>query len=377
MVDQSSYPSKGQVPLPLSNIIARKGSPRTRDLYKIVFAGLICFGWFGYSRVFSFSQQLSLKVASKPAPACSPSNAPPGSHEAIVLPRREQQGSWIGNTWIPPKGWKYYSVDELISFYGGKSLLWVGDSTGWGASRTLYEILNRQTGSRYLQSGPVVKPSGELSGKYPCNAFGHARDEHPQSFCQDMPESTGPGQHFLFTRINTLFQLESFLLDEISGKSNMTKSVDLFIVSLGVWEAVRPQDCEDRSGKNRTTYALLNDTIALLDQFQSSNKMLIVWRTSGHGKEHQKKFIVDLNEKAMDLIDNFSNKHATTSNLTYVDWGGAVLPRSFGVDQIKGDVFPHYGVEARHAALQMITNQVAGMDAAMKRKIGLQERNSE
>jgi hypothetical protein len=372
MVDQSPHPSKGQAVPPLSNIIARIAS--TRDFYKIVLAGLICFGLLGYSRVFSFSQQLSLIVVSKPAPTCSPSNVfvPPRTHEAIILPRREQRGSWIGNTWIPPKGWKYYSVDELISFYGERSLLWVGDSTGFGASSTLYEILNRQTGSKYLQKNDFVKPHDNVSLSCPCDAFGHPRDVWPRSTCKKMPESSGPDHHFLFTRLNTLYQLESFLLDEISGKSNMTKSVDLFIVSLGVWEALRPKDCKDRSGKNRTTNALLNDTIALLEQFQSS-KTLTVWRTSGHAHERNKTFINDFNEKAMDLIDNFSNN--ATSNLTFVDFGGAVLPRSFGVDLIRGDMFPHYGVEPRHATIQMITNQVAGMAAEMKR--GIQEKNSE
>jgi hypothetical protein len=108
--------------------------------------------------------------------------------------------------------------------------------------------------------------------------------------------------------------------------------------------------------------------LALLEQFQSS-MTLTVWRTSGHAHERNKTFIVDFNDKAMDLIDNFSNN--TTSNLTFVDWGGgAVLPRSFGVDLIRGDIFPHYGVEPRHAAIQMITNQVAGMDAEMKRNTG-------
>jgi hypothetical protein len=67
----------------------------------------------------------------------------------------------------------------------------------------------------------------------------------------------------------------------------------------------------------------------------------------------------------MDMIDDFSLKRQSsnnaTSNLTYVDWGGAVLPRSFGNDRITGDHLAHYGVEARHAAIQMITNQVAGM----------------
>jgi hypothetical protein len=342
-------------------LVGMRAKVSARGLRNILLAAaLIGVAASVYLRVF-FSQ-LSFDVGTTIA-ACSPNVSPPRTNRPIVLKRREQRGSWIGNTWIPPKGWKYYSEDELIAFYGARSLLWVGDSTGWGASRTLFEILNHKTGSKYLQSPAVVLPSSNLSSKFPCDAFGYSRDEHPQSFCREMPEGR-PGGQFLFTRINTLTGLESFLLDEISQKSNMTKSVDLIIVSLGVWEQVRPQDCKDRSGKNRTTHAVLNDTIALLEQFQSSGT-LIIWRTSGFRAKNSKKFLVDLNEKAMDVIDDFSLKQQSsrnaTSNLTYVDWGGAVLTRSFGQDRIQGDEAPHYGVEARHAAIQMITNQVAGM----------------
>jgi hypothetical protein len=47
-------------------------------------------------------------------------------------------------------------VEKLIDFYGKRSLLWIGDSTGWGASRTLFEILVGKTGSKFLASNKVV-----------------------------------------------------------------------------------------------------------------------------------------------------------------------------------------------------------------------------
>jgi hypothetical protein len=359
---------------------------RTRDLYKLLIAILValCIGSLGYIQVFSAgtrSPQLSLNVATIEcsAAAAAVTTTTAAAAGPIVLSRREQRGSWIGNTWIPPNGWKYYSVDELIDFYGKRSLLWIGDSTGWGASRTLFEILSGKTGSTFLASSKVVLPRKRLSAKYPCTAFGYTRDEHPESFCQAMPHNRGKQQqqqqqsdrHFLFSRINTLTELETFLLDEVSGKTTMTKNVDLIVVSLGIWEFMRPHDCKDRSGKNRTTNMLVNDTITLLEQFQSSKT--IVWRTSGFALEDSLNVTMSMNEKAMDLIDSFSlalprprqqqsqiSTNAVT-NLTFIDWGGAMLTRSFGDDRIQGDFVPHYGVEARHAALQMITNQVAGM----------------
>jgi len=47
------------------------------------------------------------------------------------------------------------------------------------------------------------------------------------------------------------------------------------------------------------------------------------------------------------------------ASLTYVDYGGAVEPRSFGRHRIPGDVQAHYGGEARMALIQMLTNRLA------------------
>jgi hypothetical protein len=75
-------------------------------------------------------------------------------------------------------------------------------------------------------------PGKRLSKRYPYTKFGYTRDEHPESFCRATPHASKRDRHFLFSRINTLTELESFLLDEISGKSNMTKEVDLIVVRL-------------------------------------------------------------------------------------------------------------------------------------------------
>jgi hypothetical protein len=158
-----------------------------------------------------------------------------------ILPRREQQGSWIGNPWIPPKGWSTTQWMNGLSFTGRDICSGLATRP---APSALYEVLNHKTGRKYIQSEAVVKPSDALSINCPCDTLGRARDDYLLSTCRKILEG-GPGQHFLFTRINTLFQLESFLHDEISGRSNMTKRVDLFIVSLRIWAEVQPQDYKD------------------------------------------------------------------------------------------------------------------------------------
>jgi hypothetical protein len=62
-----------------------------------------------------------------------------------------------------------------------------------------------------------------------------------------------------------------------------------------------------------------------------------------------------MNNAAMDFIDSLQGQ----SGLTYIDWGGAVLERSFGPDRIAGDLAAHYGVEPRFVLMQMLTNHLA------------------
>jgi hypothetical protein len=73
-----------------------------------------------------------------------------------------------------------------------------------------------------------------------------------------------------------------------------------------------------------------------------------------------------MNEKAMDQIEDIASAlraRNVMSNLTFVDWGGAVRPRSFAIERITGDIHPHYGLEARHVLIQMIMNQLIAQSA--------------
>jgi hypothetical protein len=56
------------------------------------------------------------------------------------------------------------------------------------------------------------------------------------------------------------------------------------------------------------------------------------------------------------------NRHQH-AKVRYVDWGGAVIHRSFGDERIEGDIWTHYGLEARLVAVQMVANQLEAMPA--------------
>jgi hypothetical protein len=50
--------------------------------------------------------------------------------------------------------------------------------------------------------------------------------------------------------------------------------------------------------------------------------------------------------------------------LTYVDWGSQIDKRSFGDTRIKGDLHPHYGLEARLLFAQMLMHELVKREAS-------------
>ena len=60
----------------------------------------------------------------------------------VVGSPREQIGSWIGNTWIPPAVWKHYSLQELQDFYSNKSIFM--DRGLYGLLRISDHVRNHQ-----------------------------------------------------------------------------------------------------------------------------------------------------------------------------------------------------------------------------------------
>jgi len=63
-----------------------------------------------------------------------------------------------------------------------------------------------------------------------------------------------------------------------------------------------------------------------------------------------------LNKAAMDTIDSYNNP-----GLTYINYGEAVEPRSFGAARITGGHVAHYGYHAFHVAIQMMANHLVDL----------------
>jgi hypothetical protein len=276
------------------------------------------------------------------------------------LPYEEQKGSWIGNHWVPPNGWRYFSTEELRTVYKDKSVMWIGDSLARRASATMYGILNEANDVNVpvaaIDAKAVIQVN-KVSITQPCRKWpgscerGKRHDcTHQPRWCPPKPGGVGD---YVYVKKEKFSDIIAFLSDELSGKYNITGTFDTVIIALGN---------HDTRGPLPETLSLVTTVIDMLGKLQSSGKT-IIWRTYPGSSSPSEKFFKEVNKKAVDRITSIQTRlqqeNNTVSNLTCINWSGALYPRSFGSDRIAGDSKVHYGLEARIVFIQMITNHLA------------------
>lgn len=252
----------------------------------------------------------------------------------------DHRGTWIGTTWIPPPGWRLYSIREIQSFYANTSFLWLGDSTARRAAATLYSIF--ETATPHASKAVINRPDKLDVNK---NRTTEVCEKYLNvSFCWPLPMNPKTKDFINAGHGRCLTEIVEFL-----QRPHLPK-VDLLIVATGLWDFMRTDACH-------STNETLIEALELLGKLQSS-EMRVVWRTCGYPwDEEYTSQIDDLNHRAMTWIDRF-RKENPRARLSYVDWGGAMKPRSFGGDRIRGDIKAHYGLEARVVFAQMLTNHL-------------------
>jgi hypothetical protein len=321
-------------------------------------------------------------------------------------------GQWIGNTWIPPRPWRYYSPAELRELYQAKTVLWMGDSLARRSFATFYSILNSSTYTNHTSVISMTRPSIIDFNKHNpqvefCPKWQHLPRFRPDA-CRPMPisssgsssSSSGGGGgandqnativttaaatatatrgEFLKMKTTCFSHVEWFLKEELEGRSNLTANVDLVVLVLGIWDVVHIPVCRD-SQNPLTAFERLEHLLTVAARFTVQTGKRIVWRTSGFDTETPNNHVVyALNEQIMNTIDRYHGvaggvgnvvaghnggeqpeaKEKEAPNLTYINWGGAVEARSFAPERIIGDHPSHYGAEARVVLIQMLTNHL-------------------
>jgi hypothetical protein len=267
---------------------------------------------------------------------------------------RNMTGTWIANTWLPPIGWRYFMPSELRDLYQDVNMLWVGDSTGRRTSMTLFALMNAT--DQHISTNAVsdyrVIDVAKLDSQFDCTKW--MDSPHRPKICRALP---GTGE-LLFVRENCNKGVEQFFKDELEGKSNITQNAQLVVLAGGIWEVGFPHQCKSLK---RSINQVNADLLRILDQYQQQTGKFILIRTSGfsdwgtRGMEQVQK----MNDFLMDEIDKYTANYTARglmSNLTYINWGGAVKPRSLGEERIYGDNKAHYGIEPRLVIIQQITN---------------------
>lgn len=269
---------------------------------------------------------------------------------------RNMTGSWIGDSWIPPPGWRYFLPDQLIALYKDVKMIWIGDSIARRTGLTLWSLLTSSTlhVSTSALSLPSVIDAAKLDGEYECSLWSHSR--YRPKICRRIANGKGMLWHI---RLNCLSEIEGFFRNELSADSKLTEDFHLIIIAAGLWDVEITSICGQ---PDRTTNQVQANLIQTLDHFQQINRnKLILFRTSGYGEDADKSLekTMNMTNFLMDEIDRYTNQYAmqgVRNNITYINWGGAVEPRSFGYDRIKGDNKAHYGAEPRIVMIQQMTN---------------------
>ena len=137
---------------------------------------------------------------------------------------------------------------------------------------------------------------------------------------------------------------------------NLTRTLEegysVLILSLGIWEIVRPRDCRS-SNTSETPEKLLIELLDSLNEI-SNPSLFITWKT--HGSTAHEQSNLDMRQKTMSLIQTAERWFASTApqHMGLANFGAAVSPRSHGLNRIVGDLKPHWGYEARLLSMQLI-----------------------
>jgi hypothetical protein len=305
----------------------------------------------------------------------------------LLLPRENQRGSWIGDVWIPPRGWDLYSSDQLTQLWGHHTngILWIGDSTARRTSLTLWEILH---GSASSSAGgnngtdndenntnnhtevivDIRKDLLEANDHINVNHQGHALEKchawpriKGADICRtlslpmissssdvvvvadDGPLVRTTSRPFVFKRLNCYHEVTEFLRTELSHPDSVLHHVDTIVLALGLWDITMEHQCaETASAPQPPTRDRQQELLNVLHD-EMPARFQILWRTTSYANREDASAIDLYNQYAMDVMDDWMTTNTTTTISTTSSSGTVEMGRR-GI-AAKADVSPkqkHY-----------------------------------
>ena len=282
-----------------------------------------------------------------------------------------QNYTWVGNHWVPPSGIPMYSAADMRALFGRYNVLFIGDSTMRRSYATLYAILNETHPVENILVPQVDGRSIIDRNKAgwldePCVGRSTASsDKEDLSFLRSssLCRSTSMNKKFdyegryCFKELSPILATLLWSNPTLNNHGNIEQRYDILVVGTGVWEAVRPWDCEWKGSR-----ANLNHTDWILDELSkvASPSLHVIVRTLGFSSDH------DGDAEVMAMNSRIREFISSQPHMTCVDWGTQVFPRSFVPNRINGDIPLHYGFQARFLFAHMLTHTLLLIQAEGK-----------
>lgn len=264
---------------------------------------------------------------------------------------------WVGNQWFLPDGYRVYSPREIRAFFSRHNSVWIGDSTMRRAYLTLHALMMtadpnhplevEELESRRVMNVNKVEADGRTNQEETCKNYENgsfAPIDSRSLICRKVSSNDNSSSAFMtYLGEGCLEPTASFLREKAN---RLFQNYSIIVVSTGLYDAIGR--CENRRGSLQTRLekrrnripVIANAFIMALSSFLSSrpaNSTMLIYRTSGHHREGESEDnIQSMNQYMLNLTEK-------RSDIVSVDWGSAVLTRSFGEARIAGDNVYHYG----------------------------------
>lgn len=344
-------------------------------------------------------------------------------NQQTLIASNTTEYTWVGDQWIPPHGIPLYSPTDLLNYFQNRNVLWIGDSTARRTWATAHAMMNATDRNdipiRDLDIHAVVDVhKRNISPERQCVLEDRAawRETEKSKIdrkgklifdqyeCRDLPkyheggDNTDDGKEtdhgggtnatttkktgrFDFTFYTCYSQVAWLIRDDKETEPNplfshIKEDYDLIIIGLGIWEIIHPEKC-DENGKFVPHKDRLHN---LLDNGKqlSSPTLQVLYRSCAYDArdEYLTDRVKDFSKVVYDFFDeydthsHYNNKEEKEkgANFTLVDWATPVAKRSFGDDRIRGDLPPHYGLQARTLFIQQLIHTLMKAEAKGKQQ---------
>jgi len=331
-------------------------------------------------------------------------------------PKNSSTYAWIGNQWIPPKGVPIYGPDDIRQTFERSNVLFFGDSISRQVYTTLWNIMydapvlnnkkevtmdavlvNADIRIEDLNSEVNINKMEKKKSKSTIDGTSSSKSlnqiteicsrglknktslEYAFQRTFDSLRTKSYRRAFLcrktrswtkfdnFWTANCVFHtqhLEPLEWTEAQSRiqhssatsatlpaTKLSDTYDVIIVQHGIWEIMQRWNCQKLGGSSMTKEMDMLESLSSA-QRMASVTLKFIWVTIGPSEIHD-----DYNNTlAYNTVIRDWFKEQEPKHMYLLDFERMVLPRSLGSARIKGDLPPHWGVEARTLNAQMLTH---------------------